>query len=453
MKWQDAKQYPEKVLEGVNQHGIRGFARKVGVSHVSVIKYMKKHDLKQTPAEKEGQVERKPKYEKTEKGYLIHYGNRHKVAITEEELEEALALYCVANLTINETSIKMGLTRKEMYAIKTAFSITKDSMPFTPEQIDSHTAEELAEKMRTKKLQYALQRYEVNKYADIERRVKEMDQAQYWHTELCKRVNKITPKVYTLRQPKKEKTILAAYVADVHSGLEVDNYFNTYNIDIMHKRFEKLASEIACTAESKVHIADLGDTVHGIIHGSTQKYSTWVTDATMEVIKGYEQLFLTLLEEGFEVYFSKVNGSHESIEKAKNDRTEEENLGNFIYDMLKWKYSEQANLHFIDKVKGLNASIIPIFDYSILTIHGDNNSQKAVIDAERLFRRYNILEINAGHIHHRKVEDQNGIAIYFNEPFCGTDQYAGNKLLSATCGTRLVEYTREGRSSEKLVRY
>ena len=277
-----------------------------------------------------------------------------------------------------------------------------------------------------------------------------MDKANYWYSELCKRVNKIVPKTYTIRPPKAEETILVAYVADVHAGLEVDSYFNTYNIDIMYKRFEQLASAISCSAESKVYISDLGDTVHGIIHGSTQKYSTWVTDATTEVIKAYEQLILTLVEHGFEVFFSKVNGNHESIEKAKTDRTEEESFGNFIFDMLKWKYSGQENLHFIDKVKGLNATILPIFDYGVLTIHGDNNSLRAISDAERLFRHRNIVEINAGHIHRRKVEDQNGLTIYYNEAFCGTDQYAGSKFLSATYGTRLVSYT-ERKGCETLV--
>ncbi len=452
MSWDQIKNNPAKLQELVDKYGVRGLAREVGVSHPTVLNYMKRHGLTKTTIEKQGSEEAKPRYEKTEAGYVVYYGKR-KVEISESKLEELLSLYCVARLTLNQVAVKTGFTRREVYAIKTAFSITKDSMPFTPDQIDRHTPEELAEKIRIKKLQYALQRYDTNKYADIERRVKEMDKANYWYSELCKRVNKITPKTYKIRPPKKEETIIVAYVADVHAGLEVDSYFNTYNIDIMHKRFEQLASEIACSAESKVYISDLGDTVHGIIHGSTQKYSTWVTDATAEAIKAYEQLFLTLLEHGFEVYFSKVNGNHESIEKTKTDRTEEESFGNFIFDMLKWKYSEQGNLHFIDKVKGLNMTILPIFDYGVLTVHGDNNSLRVISDAERLFRHRNIVEINAGHIHHRKVEDQNGLTIYYNEAFCGTDQYAGSKLLSSTCGTRLVSYTREGRVSETLVRY
>ena len=443
MDWNEIKNNPDKLQDAVDKYGVRGLARKVGVSHPTVLNYLKK----------EGQEEVKPAYEKTPTGYVVYYGKKYKVAISEEQLEELLSLYCVAKLTLNQVALKTGFTRKEVYAIKTAFSITKDSQPFTPEQVNALEPEEIAERIRIKKLRYSLQIYEANKYADIETRVKQMDKAHFWYSELCRSVNKITPKPYKLAKRDEGETITVAYVADVHAGLEVDNYFNRYNIDIMHERFAKLASELACSQSEEIIICDLGDTVHGIIHGSVQKYSTWVTDATTEVIKAYEQLFLSLLEQGYKVSFAKVNGSHESIEKVKTDRTEEENLGNFIYDMLKWKYSEFENLVFIDKIHGLNATIIPIYNYSALLIHGDNNSLNMIKDADRVFRGYNIKEVNAGHIHHRKVEDMNGLEVHFNEAFCGTDQYAGNKLLDSERGTRIVTYTREGRESERLARY
>ncbi len=405
----------------------------------------------------EGEEEPKPQYEEVENGYRIYYGKqrRHNVFITFNDLEEALNLYCIAHLTLNQVSLKMNLTRREFYAIKTAFDITKDSMPFTPKQIDFYTAEELAEKYRIKKKQYALTKIEQNKNKDIENRIKQMDTVDYWHKEICNRVNQIQAEPYQItKRRKNNEELFVAYNADVHAGLEVDNYFNKYNIEIMHERFKKLAEGIIDNVENKtIYIADLGDTVHGIIHGSVQKYSTWVNNAVTEVIRGYESLFLTLIQQGYEVHFTKVNGSHESIEKSKQERTEEESFGNFIYDMLEWKYGKFKNLHFIPKLKGLNASIIPIFDYSTLLIHGDNNSLNKLKDADRLFKEHNVKEINAAHFHHRKVEDFNEMTVHYNEPFCGTDQYAGNKLMSSGFGTRLVQYTPEGRGNELLIRY
>jgi hypothetical protein len=405
----------------------------------------------------EGREEPKPSYEEKEGGYYINYGHKRKnsVFITFQNLEEAFNLYCIAHLTLNQVSLKMNLTRREFYAIKTAFDITKDSMPFTPKQIDQLTAEEIAEKYRIKKKQYALTKIETNKHADIENRIKQMDTTAFWHNEIINKVNQIDAKPYEKINLRRDtETVNVVYIADVHAGLEVDNYFNQYNIQIMHERFQKLAQSIIDTVPGKtIYIADLGDTVHGIIHGSVQKYGTWVTDATTEVIKAYESLFLTLINQGYEIHFAKVNGSHESIEKAKQERTEEESFGNFIFDMLQWKYGQFKSLHFIPRLKGLNMAILPIFDYSTLLVHGDNGSMKQLTDADRLFKEQNVIEINAGHYHHRKVEDFNGLSVYYNEPMCGTEQYAGNKLMSNGFGVRLVQYTKEGRGIEQWIRF
>ena len=98
-------------------------------------------------------------------------------------------------------------------------------------------------------------------------------------------------------------------------------------------------------------------------------------------------------------------------------------------------------------------AILPIFDYSTLLIHGDNGSMKQLTDSDRLFKEHNVIEINAAHFHHLKVEDFNGYAIHYNECLCGADQYAGNKLMSSGFGVRLVQYTKEGRGIEQLIRF
>ncbi|MCE5227922.1 MAG: hypothetical protein LLG05_18945 [Porphyromonadaceae bacterium] len=433
-----------------NGMSYRAIAKKYGKAYGTVYNNL-------NTEEKEGKEEPKPSYEEKEGGYYIHYGHKRRngVFITFENLEEAFNLYCIAHLTLNQTSLKMSLTRREFYAIKTAFDITKDSMPFTPKQVDYYTAEELAEKYRLKKKQYALTKIEHNKHADIENRIKQMDTTDFWHKQICESVNQIDARPYNLVKVIRDTDYLyAVYIADVHAGLEVDNYFNQYNIQIMHERFAKLAQSIIDIVPGKsIYIADLGDTVHGIIHGSVQKYGTWVTDATTEVIKAYESLFLTLINTGLEINFAKVNGSHESIEKSKQERTEEESFGNFIFDMLQWKYGQLKNIKFIPRLKGLNMAILPIFNYSTLLIHGDNAGLNKLKDSDRLFKEYNVKEINAAHFHHLKVEDFNGYAIHYNECLCGTDQYAGNGLMSSDFGTRLVQYTKEGRGIEQLIRF
>ena len=192
--------------------------------------------------EVEGREEPKPSYTEGEKGIysILRTRTETQCFITFQNLEETFNLYCIAHLTLNQVSLKMNLTRREFYAIKTAFDITKDSMPFTPKQIDQLTAEEIAEKYRVKKKQYALTKIETNKHADIENRIKQMDTTAFWHDEIIKKVNQIDARPYEKINLRRDtEAVNVVYIADVHAGLEVDNYFNQYNIQIMHERFRK----------------------------------------------------------------------------------------------------------------------------------------------------------------------------------------------------------------------
>ena len=63
---------------------------------------------------KEGATERKPKYERTEKGYTVYYGKNQKVSATIEEIEKAFKLYCIGGLTLNQTALEVRLTRRNV---------------------------------------------------------------------------------------------------------------------------------------------------------------------------------------------------------------------------------------------------------------------------------------------------------------------------------------------------
>ena len=88
----------------------------------------------------EGKTERKPKYEAYDDYYIIRYGNNKQIKITEEELSRFKKLYCgTHSLTMEEIGLEFNMLREEVYAIKTAFSIIKQSNPYTDKEIDSMT--------------------------------------------------------------------------------------------------------------------------------------------------------------------------------------------------------------------------------------------------------------------------------------------------------------------------
>jgi len=404
------------------------------------------------------QEEAKPKIDLVGGGYIIRYGRkmRHSVEISEEALQDLLSLYCIAGLTQEQVAMKKNLTRRELNAILSACDVVKSSIAVTPRQLDELSKEEIAEYYRMQKKKYAMAKYDSLKYKDIEHRVKNMDQKQYWLQLLYDEVNKIDPKklnVTPYAGKVKGLKIYNVYLTDVHAGLEVKNIFGKYNLQEVSLRIKKLVDHIfqEIPEGSVLNICELGDSIHGIIHGSVKAESAPAIESYTHLIKEYTQMLLTL-SEAYEVGFYKVNGSHESLEKSKTDRTEDENFGVAIYEILKYYMKDVKNLTFNDNIEGMNVGLVQMFNYSIALIHGDNTGMQKVRDIDRLFKSKNIIEVNAGHIHHRKVEDFNGITLFYNEPFCATDQYAAKLLLNSESGVRIVEYTKEGRSKEWLLR-
>lgn len=439
--------------------------KRAGKMPVEIVKYLKDHGLHdwnrqrvknctcRVKAEtKIGQTERKPKYKFNDGVYVIFYGKNKKITTSDTELQKALSLYCTAGLTLNQVANQMGWTRDEFYAIKTAFGITKDSLPFTPEQIDNLTPDEIAEKVRTEKKKYALQKYQDSKYKDIKKEVDKFNRSDYWYSEFIDKINKIEPVLYPAVKLDIDNEIeRLLIITDIHSGLKINSPWNTYNFEIMKQRFNKLASEICSTVKPcRLTIAELGDSVHGIIHGSVKKHSENVIDSVFQVTECLSNLFVTLLSAGFSIRFTKVNGNHSSIEASHSDRTDEESFGRLIYWGLKLKFENFNQIEFIEPV--YNMSLLKFFDYSIICCHGHQGDIKRLAEIERMWRNDNVIEVQSGHLHHRKIEEFNGISVFYNECFCGNDHYSISKALGSNAGCRLVTYDKSGRKEERLIR-
>ena len=415
----------------------------------------KRYDRKQKVEKVEGETEQSNKYDLTDKGYIVRYGN-HSVEATHEEVRKALMMYCIGGMTLNQISLAMTWTRAEFYAIKTAFGITKDSPPFTPYDLDSMDAEQLAEKIRIEKKRYSLSKFENHKHDDIEKEIKRYNKADFWLERFSEKINNRADTIYTHNLTNvQDEYVNVIKITDEHSGLITNNIFNTYNFDVMRERFNAIYNYIIHNVPvGKLTILSCGDAVHGTIHGSVDKHSHYMIDSAFAVTDCYIKLIDSLLEQGYSVTYAKSNGSHESLEKAKKDRTEEENIGRYIIYTLKALYSKNANVDVIDLVLNNNVCIVPIHHYAIATMHGDEGSMaRAVETVQKIGKKKGLVvkEIQCGHFHHYKAEEINGVLVEHTESLCGTDQYAVNKGLDSPCGFRHYKYTKDGYKISRFV--
>ena len=399
--------------------------------------------------EKEGSTERKPKVERTESGYLIRYGKNKQIAATTEQIEHAFQLFCIAGLTMNAVALQMGWSRAEYFAIKTAFEITHDSIPFLPETIDALTTDELAERMRIAKKRYALQKLHSTKFADIETEVKRLHKAEFWADEFASKINAIDPKPYEIKPIKHGDTEYMLIATDFHAGLEVSNFLGDYSIDVMKKRFVDVTEQIVSKLKPcRLTIALLGDDVHAPPHDSCGKQSLNAVDSIFHLVESLSSMFLTLVLRGFRLRIAHTPGNHDYINRG-SARVNEESFARFTAWGLRCKFEHFAQIEFIETVNHM--ALIPFFEYNVLALHG--HQTKKLSNFDKLLRKHNLLEIVAGHYHCYRVESMDNVPVYYNNAFCSGDEYAANLGLGSEPGCRLIEYGKKGRISDTLIRF
>ncbi len=401
----------------------------------------------ENPINMEGSVEYTPEHELTDSGYKVYYKNTYVVA-THEELRKAFMMYCVGGLTMNQVSLELTWTREEFNAIKTAFHITKDAAPFTPYEIDQMSPDEMAEIVRIEKKRYALSKLAHSSNKDIRKEIDRHNQVDYFAKMVMEGVNSIPCEMFQeFTVENSDNFNYVVKITDEHAGLTVDSVHNKYNLNIMEDRFCSVYNYIVdIVPKGEVTILSGGDLVHGLIHGSTEKASTYVITALQEIVGCYRDLILSLINAGYSVKFAKANGSHSSLEKNKMNRTEEENLGRMLPFHLEALFANTDAFTMLKPLDGTNHTPIEIGrDTYALLGHGDEMKNVKAYAAFANSMTFRVTEFLLGHIHHYKAEELDGVLVEHTNSFCGTDQYAGKLGLLGESGFTIIKYNSHGK--------
>lgn len=442
----------KKGIKDWDYHRVKNAARVSRNPDISSAVKTRNKNAKQERQEivKEGATERKPKYERTEKGYTVYYGKNQKVSATVDEIEKAFKLFCIGGLTLNQTALTMGWTRAELFAIKSAFQITKDSIPLLPETIDGMSADEIAETIRIEKKRHALQKFAINKHADIEKEVSKLHKADHWYQSALMALKQLDPAPFqVVARPGNIDERHVCIIADVHSGAISNNSLNKYNFQIMKARFESLARDlIEVLSPCELIITDLGDKISGLIKNSLLQASENCIDSVFFLVECYSNLFLTLIKRGFSIKFYSVSGNHDAIFPNKTDRTDESSFSRIVDWALQITFKNFKQIEFVESVD--NVAVVKLFDYAILMMHGDKS--RNLSQYERLFRE-RIIEIVAAHYHSYSATQNDNVPVFRVNSFCGSDAYATGLGLYSEPGVRLVTYDKRGRVTDRLIRF
>lgn len=219
-----------------------------------------------------------------------------------------------------------------------------------------------------------------------------------------------------------------AHITDIHTGVEIDNFKNTFDENVLKKRIEQYIQEIIKiknTHNSENCYLVVSEILSGIIHNTLRIQNNM---DLMEQFKFISELlasmFITLANEFNEVYVYTVMGNHSRISPKKEDSLQGENMDVLLPFYLKARLQNVYNIHIMDNDVCKDVAIFNIRGYNVCASHGDkdspNNAYQHFVGMFKIFPDIILL----GHRHFNAITTVDECKIIQSGSFCGTDDYA-----------------------------
>lgn len=179
------------------------------------------------------------------------------------------------------------------------------------------------------------------------------------------------------------ETDLLCHFTDIHTGIEIDNWKNVFNEDVLRKRVEKYTSEI-------IHIKSLyqsqdcyiviGEVLSGLIHNNLRLQNNMDLMEQFKCISELTSAMLIELAKNFNhVYVYTTPGNHSRISPKKEDALDGENMDVLLPFYLKARLQNVDNISICDNDVEPEIAMFNIRGNKIFSSHGHKDNPASVV--------------------------------------------------------------------------
>lgn len=237
-------------------------------------------------------------------------------------------------------------------------------------------------------------------------------------------------------------------LSDWHVGLEVDNYWNRYNISEFYCRIEKLVDKVIEHGKfhniNTLYVFGLGDFVNGLIRVSTRVaneedvvYQTKIAAETLC------QMLSKFAKEFNNIEFYIVTGNHGRVSPNKQDSIERENFEEFIMWYLEAKLDQIPNINLNDNTYDESIIVANILGHTCLCVHGDKDKINNVAQNLSLMLKVVPEYIFTADKHHLEENEIHSIEIIINRSLSGVDEYSKEIRRTSYAGQSFMIFDEE----------
>lgn len=232
-------------------------------------------------------------------------------------------------------------------------------------------------------------------------------------------------------------------LSDLHIGVKIDNYFNTYNTDICRRRLEKVLSDTIsyCRTDGvgRLYVLLLGDTCQGLIHTSARLEQQM--DVTKQIMLASELLadFINRVQEAApEIVVCTCTDNHCRMMPNLHESIEAENYGLLIPFYLKARLAG-TKVRFKEDNLDQEIGLIEFENGRTgVFMHGHHDNVASIFQNMAAYTRRVIDYGFIGHYHCERMRTFNTFRLFINSSLVGMDQYAFSKRLFSRPSQTLV---------------
>lgn len=279
-------------------------------------------------------------------------------------------------------------------------------------------------KMRKEKIKLSDARVEYNRlirqearkesYVDMVKRI------------ICENVEPMNiPVHYTLFN---SSTDLLVHLTDIHTGIEIHNWKNDFNADILRQRIEKFTSDILDIRgqhDSENCYLVIGEILSGIIHNNLRLQNNMDLMEQFKYVSELISAMLSRMANHFNhIYVYTTPGNHSRISPKKEDALDGENMDVLLPFYLKARMQNIENITICDNIVEPEIAMFNIRGNNVFAAHGHKDSPSNVVQNFTMMFNIKPNIVLLGHRHTNGLTTVYDTKVIESGCVSGSDQFA-----------------------------
>ena len=222
-------------------------------------------------------------------------------------------------------------------------------------------------------------------------------------------------------------------MTDLHTGIEIDNYFNKFNEDVLRERMNSYLDKIFEVqlrhGSENAHVI-LSELVSGIIHTELRIENNQNLIDQFLTAANYISQFLSELSYRFEeVNVYMCPGNHSRISPKKEDSLKGENIDHLAIPFLEAKLQNFENIKFHNNNIEESIAMFSVRGNIVMASHGDKDSPGNVVQKFTLMFGMRPALVYLGHRHTNAMTTVYDTKVIQSGCMSGSDNYCMDKRL------------------------